>query len=287
MKIAIALDGGPFADQAIPWAQLLASNLQASVVAVRAVDPFVPGTAGLVPSMMIRLQEEELGKAQEQMKGCLPKNWETQVVLGDPKSVLGSWAASDKIAGLVLASHGRSGGARWLLGSVAEAVLRHSHVPMLIVRPSASPKETRVDAAVRRVLVPLDGSETATQVLDDLPRWVGENTELILLRATGFGVRENSSFLSSDQLEDLASALEEDLQSIRPAGFAKIDHLVLDADPAEAILAAAEQRECDLIAMSTHGRSGWRRFLLGSVTEKVARHARCPVLAFPIGSQLE
>jgi nucleotide-binding universal stress UspA family protein len=78
---------------------------------------------------------------------------------------------------------------------------------------------------------------------------------------------------------DERKALQEQLSQIQAPDHAiRVEHLLLEGDPVTAILAIAQERQCDLIAMSTHGRTGLGRLLMGSVAENVLRQATCPVL---------
>jgi nucleotide-binding universal stress UspA family protein len=78
---------------------------------------------------------------------------------------------------------------------------------------------------------------------------------------------------------DETEAVKRRLQQIRPRGPAlPIERMVVQGDPVDQILAAARESQCDLIVMGTHGRTGLRRLLMGSVAEQVTRNAACPVL---------
>jgi len=77
-----------------------------------------------------------------------------------------------------------------------------------------------------------------------------------------------------EQAEEMIGAL---VEALRPTGL-EVQGIVIEGDPAEAIVAAAEREKADLIVIATHGRTGWRRLVFGSVAEKVIRHATCPVL---------
>ena len=77
-----------------------------------------------------------------------------------------------------------------------------------------------------------------------------------------------------EQAEEMVGAM---VETLRPTGL-DVQGIVIEGDPAEAIVAAAEREKADLIVIATHGRTGWRRLVFGSVAEKVIRHATCPVL---------
>jgi len=277
MKIVVPLDGSELSESALPWASALAQHLKASVLAVRVVDPFVPGSGGSVPSLMVRLHEDEISNAEKYLKARVPEGWEVATKLGSPRTVLGDLASSGHCQAVIMASHGRSGGARWLLGSVAEGVLRQSKVPVLLLRPIAT---SSVAGPFRRVLIPLDGSPAAVSVMERVKPWLAADAHVWLVQASGFDLQDRSPLISAEERQTLMDSLDAELAEV-PAPGLTVTRMAVDGEPANSIVALAEEYQCDLVAMSTHGRSGWTRFLLGSVTEKVARSAPCPVLAFP------
>jgi len=77
-----------------------------------------------------------------------------------------------------------------------------------------------------------------------------------------------------EQAEEMVGAM---VETLRPTGL-DVQGIVVEGDPADAIVAAAEREHADLVVIATHGRTGWRRLVFGSVAEKVIRHATCPVL---------
>jgi len=130
-----------------------------------------------------------------------------------------------------------------------------------------------------RVLVPLDGSKCAETVIPRVEELIsGKEKGICLLR-----VVSASTFPGVDPTEAQVKVVreaEEYLQGLKEHLRAKgldVDTHVRYGDDAEEILDHAAQKEIDLIAMSTHGRSGFKRFFLGSVAEKVLRHAPKPV----------
>ncbi len=176
---------------------------------------------------------------------------------------------------VAMSTHGRGGLERWTRGSVAERVLRACPVPLWMVNP-----RTRAGSGIQSILVPLDGSDHAARVFEPL---------LPLARA--FGARMTLLFVDWDAATDTPSQaakrraerereveewLADPLERIRAAGL-QAEIRIVRGDTAEQILNAAEPGTFDLLAMSTHGRSGASRWLLGSVAEKVLAQSRIPV----------
>ncbi len=130
-----------------------------------------------------------------------------------------------------------------------------------------------------RMLVPLDGSECAANVLDQVERLARDlKAGICLLR-----VALAHSFPGIDPTEAEVAVVREAeayLQGIETRLKAKgfdVDVHVRYGDAAEEVLAHSRREDIEIIAMSTHGRSGVKRFLLGSVAEKIIRHAEKPI----------
>jgi nucleotide-binding universal stress UspA family protein len=179
----------------------------------------------------------------------------------------------------VMATHGRTGLAHVWCGSVTETVLRRAPCPMLVVRPlAAAPRP------FQRILVPLDGSPLAEAILPHAVEMARRyQATLLLLRVT-----EAHTFPGVDpvdaQVRVVAEAeayLAEVERSLAAAGVA-VDCAVRYGHATEEIIDHAERRKADLIAMSTHGRTGLPRAALGSVAETVLRASSVPLLLLPM-----
>jgi nucleotide-binding universal stress UspA family protein len=147
--------------------------------------------------------------------------------------------------------------------------------------PAWQPQGRREPSAFKRLLVPLDGSETAAKALDLAARLAGTlDAEVVLFRASWVDPTDNALAYARD-IDATKNSLREELEvhasALRSEGL-RARSLVKLNDPAEAILAAVKQTGSDLIVMTTHGRTGFKRWLLGSVAEKVLRAAPRPVL---------
>ena len=256
----------------------MARRLQADILLVRVADVFLPTGLGGQPSQAVRLRQSEqkelkayLASLEERFEGLKAVS---RVYAGKPRDVLIQVAVEEKCELIVMASHGRSGVSRWLLGSVAESVLRTAPCPILLVRPSTT------GANFRNILVPVDGSPQSLAVLDRVPAFMGLHAQVTLVQATELTSHDASTVFSAKAHHDYLFSLKNELKSLK-VGKAQVEPRVVEGAAAESILSQAADLKCDLIAMSTHGRSGLQRMMVGSVTERVARHAPCPVLVFP------
>ena len=185
---------------------------------------------------------------------------------------------------VVLMTHGQTGIRRWFRGSVAEHVLRRCPVPLLLGTPSG---DRFPSGGVRKVLVPLEGGETTHEVLQLVAALgLSPEAEVVLFTA----VRTAPSDHTLAYVEELTAASEAAEERLAGQAAAlewagqKASWRVEVGFPARAILSAAEQLEVDLIALATHGRTGFKRWLQGSVAEAVARSSSTPVLLLRAGA---
>jgi nucleotide-binding universal stress UspA family protein len=173
---------------------------------------------------------------------------------------------------ICLGNSGHSALERMLLGSTAENVVRRSDVPVLIVRD-------RPLTGVRRILVPVDfdpGTKVAIRfALAKFPA-----AEISALHVVAPLPPANP--VVGPLVPNLAAIREKIRRLLDNSGAREVTESVrLMADPAEAVLEAARETEVDLLVLTTHGRRGVKRAMLGSVAEKVVRHADRPVLVLP------
>jgi nucleotide-binding universal stress UspA family protein len=200
----------------------------------------------------------------------------------DVAAALIDTAALENVDLIVMSPHGRSGFTRWMLGSVTERVLRHVNRPVWMVRS---------DKPVQRLLLPLDGSElaeTAVPAAVELAQMLDCCTLLLrveppmVVDAYTIGQRKHVEVAPGNQLQcrfhqDAARYLEGQAERFRSCGL-KVESVVAQGKPANTILEMAEIHHSDLIVMATHGRSGLKRWVYGSVTEKVLRSALCSLM---------
>lgn len=269
----VPLDGSKTAETALPAARALARYWQAELILVRVRDFTVPSPLGSVPGQALRFYSSQVRPYIERCAcDLIEEGFTVRVKLptGRPGPSLLRLARRERADVIVMCSHGHTGPARWLLGSVTDEVLRRASCPVLVVRPGGAPLP---EDGFHRALVPVDGSDISYGVVGDVGRFLAAKGGLEVFWATNLTPLD----LAYEERQDCVRALEAELVE----RFPDHPHRVVDGDAAACILDEAQAAGHDLIAMATHGRSGFRRFLLGSVTERVARHASCPVLVFP------
>jgi nucleotide-binding universal stress UspA family protein len=195
------------------------------------------------------------------------------VRVGDPAETLLEIARDERVSLISMSTHGRTGIPRWVFGSMAEKMLRASPVPLLLVRSFRPDREGKpVSAAAEsrpaRILVPIGAGESSQEVIP---------AAMELARAFGAHLLVLNVCEGHPQCCVPVPELTRAHEKFREAGLTA-EPLMRRGDPAEQILEACRQHSADLIAMSTHGRAGVRRWMLGSVAEKVLRHATVPML---------
>ncbi|MFW5978279.1 MAG: universal stress protein, partial [Halohasta sp.] len=207
----------------------------------------------------------------------------TTVQWGRPFRLITEYAASHDIDLIVMGTHGRSGLRRLVLGSVAEKVLRTTSVPLLLVPPGAA--VDGVDVGYQEILLPTDGSQGAEAAVDwglTLADTYDGTVHTIYSVDTSRFAGEGGMIGMYDALERTGeAALDTIRQQTREAGI-DVTATLATGPAARVIRSYSEDHDVDLIVMGTHGRSGVERYLIGSVTESVVRHAEVPVCCIPL-----
>ncbi len=224
----------------------------------------------------------------------------TEVIVGQTASEILALAEQQSVNLLVLCSHGRTGLARWVLGSVAQQVIHHSRVPVLILREEeATHPALHTDAARPLcIAVTLDGSplaETALLPAVHLVAALAQHTQAVvhLLHVIKpYTFTADTDVLSQRDTEVLEQA-QAYLQRVREHLLEQTSDLNVQVtwsatpaqDVAETIVTTAEkgtggtgENRCDIVAMATHGHGGVEQWVMGSVTERVLGAATVPVL---------
>ncbi|MBI3081252.1 MAG: universal stress protein [candidate division NC10 bacterium] len=289
-RLLIPLDGSPLAEAILPVAEAWAKEEEAEVILLRAVlARHVLGTDETEAQVQAVTEGEAYLKAVADRlarRGLERVCW---VVSRDaPAAAIAQVAAEGGVDMIAMATHGRSGLSRLLLGSVAEAVVRSARVPVLLLRGQSAWKPW----ATRRILVPLDGSEPSEGILPVVERLAGPRALTIVLfkvidplaASPAVETARWPDELMALQREGAERYLGKVAEPVRAMGL-RVECAVAVGRPAETIAAVAGRERADLIAMATHGRSGFSRLLLGSVAAGVLRSAPVPVLLFKAGER--
>jgi len=283
IRVLVPLDGSPLSEAILP----LVRGLDAAAVTLVQVVPAETLPDGTRPRLAADLY---LVEAAERLRAAGLPAARPQVRVGKPADEVLKAAAEVGADLIALTTHGRSGFDRFLVGSVAERVVRASPIPVLALRAS---EPAAADAPplrlFERVLVPFDGSEPARHVVGALARLGAAGQGRVILygvvESYGAGlealVTPPPNDLVAQYLKLRCDGAREDLDraatEAAALGFdAGVDVAV--GAPAGRILDWAEALPATLIAMGTHGRTGLSRWTLGSVAEKVLRASTVPLL---------
>ncbi|MBN1376574.1 MAG: universal stress protein [Dehalococcoidia bacterium] len=207
------------------------------------------------------------------------------LLYGGPADKILEYTRKHRINLVVMATHGLSGLRRWWLGSVFEKVISQSTVPVLGIH-SKHAKEIDKDSVVtfKRILVPLDGSDTGEAALHDAESIaLKTGASMVLLHVIPephmIEVRMLGSEFS-DIVKAMHDAGEKYLAKVNKRLNEKgidVTAKILSGDPAARIVDQARHEKADLLAISTHGRSGIARWVLGSVADKILHESKIPM----------
>lgn len=290
-RMLIPLDGSKVAEQVLPYGRFLAKALSIPVELLGVVDPeaLVAFSNPAQGRHLDTLVAETLSRTALYLETTAQSFPGAQVKFsvgkGKPEDVVIEKAAVDKNTLIVMATHGRSGIQRWLLGSVADKVLHGATNHLFLVRASEQGK-TDGEAALQTAIVPLDGSALAEQALPyvlDLTKKL--KLKVVLIRAYALPPAisaEEYGFYSADLLDHLESEarnyLAEKVNEVKQNRVENVASVLKVGYGAEEIITLGRNTSDNFIAMCTHGRSGVQRWVLGSVTDRVVRHSGDPVL---------
>jgi nucleotide-binding universal stress UspA family protein len=292
-KMLIPLDGSKTAEQVLPFAQILAATLKLPVELLDVVD--ISAMSAHIASDKARYLGTLIAKAEQVNREYLSDitgglsgfKVTCTVVRGKPADAIIERAAAEKGTLIAMATHGRSGLNRWMLGSVAEKVLRGSSNPLFLVRAHEE-EATDGAATIKSIVVPLDGSELAESVLSTVTAVAKTlDLEVVLIRA--YELAASAYYGSEDYLPnyeemrrhvkaEVESYLAEKADTLKAAGCPRVSWVALEGPSAVQIADYSHKHPGAVVVMCTHGRSGMSRWVLGSVTEKVVRHSSDPVL---------
>jgi nucleotide-binding universal stress UspA family protein len=294
-KILIPLDGSAAAESVLPYARMIARRLALPVDLLEVVDftelaRSVSAADGL---FLDRVAKDEARRSGVYLAGisqsfsgiaarCLVKQ-------GRAADIIVEMAAAEKDTLIMMATHGRSGFNRFFLGSVTEKVLRATSSPLLVVRAKEG-AVTGGEQVFKSLVVPLDGSELAESVIPSVVALAKQlDLEVVLFRAfaipygaytagEGFYDPVNLEGFLARLREETIDYLENKTAELKRKGIEKVSYVAKEGLSADEIIKFARATPDNLIAMCTHGYSGVKRWVLGSVTETVVRHVGDPVL---------
>jgi nucleotide-binding universal stress UspA family protein len=308
-SILVPLDGSSFGEQALPLALSIARLSGAPLRIMLVHQLFSTYYTGLPVSEAVEerllqhekaLRQEErayLEKVASRLREASPVKVSILFEEGYVAARIMLYAVEGKVDLVIMTTHARGALGRFWLGSTADELVRELPMPILLVHPKDQPADFKQPITFRNVLVPLDGTPEAEQMLEpaiSMAKLFGADITLLRvvrpLLATsvpvGMGTFSNVAIRMAEDLDRLQKQLAQEAlaylekvaQKLRADNLIVNTRIALADQPGVGVLAEAQQAGSDLIALETHGRRGLTRLLLGSVADKVLRGSTVPVL---------
>jgi nucleotide-binding universal stress UspA family protein len=294
-SIVVPVDGTPFGEHAIPVALGIAERAGAELILVHIHSPLQFESRanrifpdGVLDEWLLRERRDCLNTLVRRV--AHETTVRVQSVLVDGPEIaerLCSTAVLTSADLMVMATHGRGPLGRFWFGSVADTLIQRSPTPVLFVRGSGAPAPLAAAPAFRNVLIPLDGSNRAEDVVPAALA-LGQMSEAVytLMRVVpivvdcSLGVAPLMRPLPHSKRDEEAAKYVGKLTSRLNMDPARVRTCTVfdDRSTADAILQFAGHRRTDLIALATRGRGRLSRFIHGSVVDQVVRNAAVPVL---------
>lgn len=286
-KMLVPLDGSRLSEIVFPYAKDLAGRLGLDVILLHVHSSKESETIPLHQSYIenkaqiikrqLRDWQKKIGVNLEGSK----LEVRGELAMGYPPEEIMHYAEQNNVDLILMATHGRSGVRRWVLGSVADKVLCVSSIPVWLIRAGTVESVTYDKWPQRTLLVPLDGSVLAEKVLPHVELLAKQPgappVDVVLFRVAEPPTTSGHYFRnipeSREEIEQYLAKIETRLKN----SDLRVQSKVSSGDPAEKILGYGRKNPFSIIVMSTHGHSGMSRWFYGSVATKVLEHASNPI----------
>ncbi len=281
-SILIPLDGSQLSERSLPYATALARALQSKIVLmIAAYISEIPEHGPWSDEMVAHPQETCMAYLTGVRDRLGVPGTELAVKVGYPHEMILETAPEVNASLIVASTHGRSGFSRWMYGTTAGHLAHTAHVPLLAIGKNV-PENAAAEFSPKHLLVPLDGSalsEAALPYALELAKAFA--AKITLIRVAPFSVEAFPLMVPSmywPTLDDeLVSSATAYLENVRSTIKQTVDIKVLQGPRADALLNFAETSGIDLIVMTTHGRAGVQRAVLGSTADRMLQ-GPAPVL---------
>ena len=291
-KILVPLDGSELAEVALPYAEEMAGRLGVGVTLIYVTESAEDQSHHMLQYYIHGMADATRHGAESHLKRPEGKEIkaESAILVGHPAEEIVNYADKEDIDLIVMATHGRSGIKRWGLGSIADKVVRAAKQPTLLIRADGSHPDVREKGILKEVVVPLDGSKESEAVIpyiEELASKLQAKVVLLQVLALSYHVYAGGEVVvtrfpyTEKEMEPLKAKAKDYLEKM--GSLLKAKGVITRAevrigDAAEEIIQLADEINADVVAMSTHGRSGLSRWAFGSVAGKVLYGGNTPIL---------
>lgn len=298
-KIMSPLDGSQIAEVALPYAEELAGRLGSEVTLLYVNEQSDRSYQHMHELYMEKIADTVKNGSESYAKTSgiqMPVRVNNVILNGHPAEKIVEYADKENIGLIVMSTHGRSGIRHWTIGSVAEKVLRATSKPVALIRAKDSKPAMRAKGLLTRMLVPLDGSKDAEiSILYAEELAFKLKVEIILLQVLATGYQAMTELggtyivYTEPQMESFKryalTYLNPIADRLRNKGI-KVSVELRLGDSAEEIIRFADDGKVDVVTMSTHGRSGFSRWVFGSVAEKLIHEGSTPLILVRIPAEV-
>ncbi len=285
-KILVPLDGSKIARQVFPCVVEMLNAFGSEAILVGVCDS-EESEEGQACRIYIHNEAEQLKNIMKTSAASL----KTVILGGKPAEEIIRYAEESNVDIIIISSHGRSGIKPWSVGSTVHKVLHRVCTPLIIVKAKEKPEESDETRLFNRILVPLDGSERGARILPYMAALAQKlKVEIILFHVVEMGkhvhtiggleyVRFNDQDIDKEK-EKTQSYLDGITSNI--SGLkSTVKYEIRVGDSAEEIIKLAAEKDCSLIAMSSHGHSGIAGWAYGSVTSKIIHSLNKSIMFVP------
>ncbi len=291
-RILTPLDGSELSEMILPYVKTLALGLGAQVVLLRVYqdlkyeitsdeDADDNSIMDALDPLAQHMQRQAVRYMEPVAEGLRELGISTAIEVrsGSPAEHIVAEAERVENTLVAMSTNGRTGIGRWVMGSVTDRVLHTTMTPLLVVHPEQGSPSVESTAAIRTLIVPLDGSDLAETVLPVAGAMAeGLNADVLLTITVTAASGSDEASAVGRQMEEAKEYLARQASALHSAGLARVHTTVSQGRPQDEIERTARNTPDSMIIACTHGRSGVGRTVLGSVTDRLARHSGEPAL---------
>ncbi len=299
--VLVPLDGSAIAEGVLPYVKIICTAFQATPHLISIADPGLDDAIAARPDTkpLVEQMETHASKYLENISADFKSARlmaQRSIKAGNAGEIIVNTAREINASMIAMSTHGRSGVSRMVYGSVADRVIHDAgDRPIFIVRPPAPGDKVILPSELKNVVVPLDGSklgETALPYVIAMAKRMNLTVHLIQVvntvqlsawgdpSLTGAPTGVASVELIAS-IEDAAKEYISDTAAALEASGIKVTQKVIIGSPTWQIVSYASKLDDSFVAMTTHGRTGLKRAIMGSVADGVLRESGEPVLMIP------